>query len=275
MLAHTSASSVAVLTAGCRIASRGLSPLQTRINLVQCQQVRFARKTFGLKHRYGFRPLYTDHMYNDAAEQGRLEDLSYQQVRFNLLWETNSPLQDDVVEKYLRYMQRDGRRWLLYELLHNTFYEIKTIQYRRWKKLEAKKAAAAAAAASKDGKNKKAAQASLSDDDEESLELNPVQMFHTAIDNCKPQVLTTKIKRGGAVYQVPTPVKWAHSEYLAMKWLNDLVKERPKPRVKHYHEELAQEIIDAANNRGKTVKKKDDIHKLAQANKAYSHYRWS
>lgn len=59
-----------------------------------------------------------------------------------------------------------------------------------------------------------------------------------------------------------------------LKWLNDFVKERPKPRFMYYHEELAQEIIDAANNRGKVVKKKDDIHKLAQANKAYSHNRW-
>uniref|UniRef100_A0A6G1S5L5 28S ribosomal protein S7, mitochondrial n=1 Tax=Aceria tosichella TaxID=561515 RepID=A0A6G1S5L5_9ACAR len=270
MLTTTSAASIAALTAGCRIASRGLSPVQTRSNLIQCQQVRFARKTFALKYRYGLRPLYTDHLYNEAVEQNRLDDLSYQQIRFNLLWETNSPLQDDVVERYLRYMQRDGRRYLLYELLHKTFYEIKTIQYKRFKKLEAKKAASSANSQEKDTQKKTA----LDTGDEESLELNPVQLFHMAVDNCKPYVITTRIKRGGAVYQVPTPVRRGESEWLAMKWLNDLVKERPKPRVRHYHEELAQEIIDAANNRGKVVKKKDDMHKLAQANKAYSHYRW-
>jgi small subunit ribosomal protein S7 len=268
---NTAAASIGLLaaTAGHRIASRGLRmPLQASNNLIQCQQVRFARKTFKLKNYYGLAPLYTDNMYNQAVEEGRLDDLSYKQIRFNLLWETNSPLQDETLEKYLRYMQRDGRRHLMYELLHKTFYEIKTKQFRKLNKLEAKKAAAAAA-----GKD---SSESITDEEtnEETIELNPLKLFHTAVENCKPYVIVTKIKRGGAIYQVPVPVKRGESEWLAMKWLNDLVKERPKRRVRHYHEELAQEIIDAANNQGKVVKKKDDLHKLAQANKAYAHYRW-
>ena len=212
-------------------------------------------------------------MYNEAVEKGQLEDLSYKQVRFNNKWETNSPLQDDVLERYLRYMLHDGRRHLMYELLHNTFYEIKTIQYRRLKKLEAKKAADSTTKAGK--ATKKKPEDTSEDDEMEKVELNPMSLFHTAIENCSPYVITSRIKRGGAIYQVPTPIGPVHSEWLAMKWLNSMVKDRPKPRVKHYHEELAQEIIDASQNQGKVVKRKDDIHKLAQANKAYSHYRWA
>lgn len=204
-------------------------------------------------------------MYERAVEEDQLDELAFKQIRFNLLWEANSPLQDNVLERYLRYMQRDGRRFLQYELLHNTLYEIKTIQYRRRRKmLEAK-------SQSESGDKKSRTEL---DDDSDTIEMDPMKLFHKAVDNCKPYVITSKIKRGGATYQVPTPVKRGESEWLAMKWLNDLVKDRPKPRKRHYPEELAQEIVDAANMTGKVVKKKDDLHKLAQANKAYSHYRW-
>lgn len=223
------------------------------------RRAKLPRKTFGLKYRYGDAPLYRDHMYHEAIENDQTDSLSYKEIRFATMWETNSPLLDDVVEKYVSLILHDGRRGLKYRLMHDTFYEIKTIQYRRMLEKQA---------------SEKAAAPTGRDNDETEITMNPVELFHRALNNCKPLVITKKVRRGGATYQVPYPLKASDSEYLAMKWLNDMILDRPKPRVRHYHEELAQEIIEAANGRGKVVKKRDDIHKLAQANKAYAHYRW-
>lgn len=254
--------------------------LQPGAHLPQCcQQVRTVIKTKRIDSSYGRKPLFTDHMYQAAMdEQAEPNELAYQEIRFATLWETNSPLQDDVVENYLRLITYDGRRWLSYQLLHNTFYEIKLTQYKRYlkRKQALEKAEAAAADGSKGGGEKKVAKSAIAEGDEESeeIELNPVTLFHKAVENCKPLVVTKKVRRGGATYQVPFPLRASDSNYLGMKWLNSMIKERPKPREKHYHEELAWEIIEAAQGRGKVVKKRDDMHKLAQANKAYAHYRW-
>lgn len=231
------------------------------------QQVRTV-KQFSLQYRYGAEPLYTEPKHQGSIDQDGLESLSYKEIRFARLWETNSPLQDDVLEKFLRHMMHDGRRDLMYELLHKTFYEIKMAQFGR----QLKKRRAAEEAAAK--RNKTDNEPENDSDETKEIELNPMVLFHRAIENCKPLVITQPVRRGGATYQVPFPLKASQSEYLAMKWLNDMIKDRPKPRKNHYYEELAWEIIEAAQGRGKVVKKRDDIHKLAQANKAYAHYRW-
>ena len=262
-----------IVTPNCLLWPIGLLPLSLLLLIIYYQQLlistimlammarraKLPRKTFGLKYRYGDEPLYRDHMYNEAVENDETDSLAYKEIRFASLWETNSPLQDDILERYIRFMLHDGRRGLMYRLMHNTFYEIKTIQYKRMLKKQA----------SEEGKAPVAG-----DNDEEEIMMNPLELFHRAVNNCKPLVITKKVRRGGATYQVPYPLRASDSEYLAMKWLNQMILDRPKPRVKHYYQELAQEIIEAANGRGKVVKKKDDIHKLAQANKAYSHYRW-
>lgn len=218
------------------------------------RQVRYRRKTFQLEFRYGAVPIFTD---IEKLESDQLQDLSFQTVRFARIWENNSLFFDQLYDKYLRHIMRDGRRWLMDELLHNTFYEIKIIQFNRLRKL----------------KEKQQRNDPLGEQ-EETIETNPLDLFKKAIENCKPMVITRKVKRGGAIYQVPYPLSSQQSEWYAMRWLNDTVKDRPKPRKKHYHEVLAQEIIDAANGQGKVVKKKEDLHRLAQANKAYAHYRW-
>lgn len=258
--------------------NNNVSPLANDKSIAQlpyaCQQVRFAPKTIGLKYRYGLPPLYTDHKYLEAVEdENIMSDLAYEDIRFASLWETNSPLQDDVVEKYIRFMMTsEPRRELIYELMHKTFYEIKRIQYKRY--LRSKREQEEKKSNTQNDKKKRVTSKENEDDQDNELEMNPVVLFHKAIDNCKPLVITQKIRRGGATYQVPFPISANQSEYLAMKWLDTTIKERPKPRKRHYYEELAQEVIDAASGRGKVVKKRDDIHKLAQANKAYSHYRW-
>ncbi|MBS2028796.1 MAG: 30S ribosomal protein S7 [Deltaproteobacteria bacterium] len=99
----------------------------------------------------------------------------------------------------------------------------------------------------------------------------PLKIFKKALDNVKP-VLEVKSRRvGGATYQVPVEVRQDRRLALGMRWLITYSQERGE---KTMAEKLAAEIMDAANNRGNAVKKREDTHKMAEANKAFAHYRW-
>nr|CAG4650458.1 EOG090X0CZM [Sida crystallina] len=108
--------------------------------------------------------------------------------------------------------------------------------------------------------------------EKEEIELNPVVILHKAIENCQPILQLTPIKRGGTTYQVPIPVTAKRSNFLAMKWLME--ESCNKDRKVHFPVKLANELIEAANNTGKVVKKKQDLHRQCEANRAYAHYRW-
>lgn len=106
---------------------------------------------------------------------------------------------------------------------------------------------------------------------EERTGSDPVKVFKQAIDNVKP-VLEVKSRRvGGATYQVPVEVRPERRLALSMRWIVGFARKRPE---KTMQERLAAELIDAANNRGSSVKKKEDTHRMAEANKAFAHYRW-
>jgi small subunit ribosomal protein S7 len=106
---------------------------------------------------------------------------------------------------------------------------------------------------------------------EERAKEEPLKVFKRALDNVKP-VLEVKSRRvGGATYQVPVEVRQDRRVALAMRWIIEYGSDRGE---KTMMEKLAGEIMDAANNRGNAVKKKEDTHKMAEANKAFSHYRW-
>ena len=100
---------------------------------------------------------------------------------------------------------------------------------------------------------------------------DPVRMFHEAIDNIKPQLEVRSRRVGGATYQVPVEVRPERREALAIRWLINASRARNENTME---ERLAGEVLDAANNRGTAVKKREDTHKMADANKAFSHYRW-
>ena len=106
---------------------------------------------------------------------------------------------------------------------------------------------------------------------EERAKEEALKVFKRALDNVKP-VLEVKSRRvGGATYQVPVEVRQDRRTALAMRWIIDYSKARGE---KTMVEKLAGEILDAANNRGNAVKKREDTHKMAEANKAFAHYRW-
>jgi small subunit ribosomal protein S7 len=100
---------------------------------------------------------------------------------------------------------------------------------------------------------------------------DPVAMFRRALDNIRPRVEVKSRRVGGATYQVPIEVRPERANSLAMRWLSGYARNRAG---KSMHEKLADEIIDAANERGESVKKREDTHRMAEANKAFSHYRW-
>ena len=100
---------------------------------------------------------------------------------------------------------------------------------------------------------------------------DPLKLFHEAIDNVKPAVEVRSRRVGGATYQVPVEVRSTRRQTLAIRWIVDLARKRSENTMT---ERLSGELLDAANNRGSAVKKREDTHRMAEANKAFSHYRW-
>jgi small subunit ribosomal protein S7 len=100
---------------------------------------------------------------------------------------------------------------------------------------------------------------------------DPVQMFHQALDNVAPAIEVRSRRVGGATYQVPVEVRMERRQALAIRWIITAARNRNE---KTMVERLSGELLDAANNRGTAVKKREDTHKMAEANRAFSHYRW-
>ena len=99
----------------------------------------------------------------------------------------------------------------------------------------------------------------------------PLEFFHSALDNVKPNLEVKSRRVGGATYQVPMEVRPRRAQTLAMKWIVDSALKRNEKTMK---ERIASEIIDAHNNKGNAVKKREETHKMAEANRAFSHFRW-
>lgn len=106
---------------------------------------------------------------------------------------------------------------------------------------------------------------------QERFKEDPLETFRKALDNVKPKLEVKSRRVGGATYQVPVEVRPERRVALAMRWLVTYSRGRGEKTMR---ERLAAEFNDAANNRGNAVKKRDDTHKMAEANKAFAHYRW-
>ena len=100
---------------------------------------------------------------------------------------------------------------------------------------------------------------------------DPIQLFHSALENVMPAVEVRSRRVGGATYQVPVEVRPERRQALAIRWLIIAARSRNENTME---ERLSGELLDAANNRGTAVKKREDTHKMAEANRAFSHYRW-
>jgi small subunit ribosomal protein S7 len=106
---------------------------------------------------------------------------------------------------------------------------------------------------------------------EARMKRDALPIFHQALDNVKPGIEVRSRRVGGATYQVPVEVRHDRAQALAIRWLITAARNRSENTMST---RLANELIDASNNRGTAVKKREDTHRMAEANKAFSHYRW-
>jgi small subunit ribosomal protein S7 len=106
---------------------------------------------------------------------------------------------------------------------------------------------------------------------EERAKEDPLSLFKKAVENVKPRVEVKSRRVGGSTYQVPTEVRPSRSQALSFRWIISFATARSE---KTMAAKLAGEILDAANRRGSAIKKREDTHKMAEANKAFAHYRW-
>lgn len=103
---------------------------------------------------------------------------------------------------------------------------------------------------------------------------DPIKIFSRAIENIKPNMEVRPRRVGGAAYQVPMPVKGSRRESLAIRWLILAARSRSNSEFHTFADKLAVEIMDAANNEGGAIKRRQDIERMAEANRAFSHFRW-
>ena len=106
---------------------------------------------------------------------------------------------------------------------------------------------------------------------EHKAKQDPLKIFQEALDNVKPQVEVRSRRVGGATYQVPMEVRSERAQALAIRWIIEVSRGRSE---KSMTGRLSAELLDAAENRGASVKKREDTHRMAEANKAFAHYRW-
>jgi small subunit ribosomal protein S7 len=106
---------------------------------------------------------------------------------------------------------------------------------------------------------------------QEKTKEDPLKVFEKSVSNVRPVIEVKSRRVGGATYQVPTEIRPERRTALAIRWLIAYAQERSE---KSMEEKLAAELLDAANNRGGAIKKREDVHKMAEANKAFAHYRW-
>ncbi|XP_067914766.1 small ribosomal subunit protein uS7m [Heterodontus francisci] len=187
-----------------------------------------------------------------AAELGpeKSEDLELRAVRPIKAAPNNrssSVFSDPVTSKFINMMMQRGQKLLSRSIMNKTFESIKRKQIESYHKAP--------------------------ESEKDVIECNPLKIFQQALENCKPVIGLTNIQRGGKSYQVPTPLTDNRRRFLAMKWLITECRENRHRRT-HMYEKLSQELLAAFNNEGNVVKRKHDLHKMAEANRAFAHYRW-
>ncbi|KAF4522066.1 hypothetical protein B566_EDAN004049 [Ephemera danica] len=210
-------------------------------------------KLFGQNVLSQYAPYFVDPVFKkealkDLETTGEAEKLQHIPIKAAQNEDTCSVFHDELVKTFINHITKCGKKELARNLLEKTFENIKRSQLKQYHALP------------------KEQQADI-------VIKNPTEILASAVSNSRPLLQLTPIKRGGVRYQVPVPVTDHRSYFLAIKWL--LEAARDKERTVHLPEKLAWELMDAAANRGRVVKRKQDLHRQCEANRAYAHYRWS
>jgi len=202
---------------------------------------------------YYLEPETRKEMYNVPESQLTAEQIEERQlktvrpIKAATSGVTSSVFDDPELSKFINMMMRSGDKVLSRGIMTETLETIKRKQVEKYHKApEGKKA---------------------------EIECNPYAIFHKALENCKPIIGLSSIQRGGKFYQVPIPLTDRRKRFLAMKWMISECRDNKNRRTLMY-EKLSQELLAAFANEGNVVKRKQDLHKQAEANRAYAHYRW-
>ncbi|KAG5863343.1 hypothetical protein JTB14_023118 [Gonioctena quinquepunctata] len=197
---------------------------------------------------YYIQPIYKKDMQEDLIKSGEAQKLTHLPTRAALNDQSSSLAHDDLVNLFINYCMKDGLKLLARTIVEQSFESVKRIQLEKYHKCS-------------------------TEEEKAKVEINPKVIFHKAVENCKPILQLTPIKRGGVRYQVPVPITDKRAQFLSMKWL--IAAANDKEKTARFHLQLARELIDAANSTGRVIKKKQDLHRQCEANRAYAHYRWS
>jgi small subunit ribosomal protein S7 len=193
------------------------------------------------------KPIYLEDKLQELEESGEKSKLAFVPIYPAHGDEISSVFHDPLVNKFVNHLMKEGDKEKARTLVEQAFTLIKRVQLAKYHKTT-------------DPREK------------EQIILNPWQIFHNAVNNAGPVLETMSIKRGGGTYQVPVPVKDKRRTFIAMKWI--LEASADKENKVTFFKKLAYTILDAANDTGRVVKRKQDLHKVCEANRAYAHYRW-
>ncbi|RZF41777.1 hypothetical protein LSTR_LSTR012294 [Laodelphax striatellus] len=180
-------------------------------------------------------------------ESGEIKPLKFLPIKAACNNENSLYNYDPVVRKFHNFLMRGGNKDLARSLLDKAFENVKRMQLARYHK---------------------------ETDPEEKAKIitDPLKILHKAVENCKPLLVLISVKRGGAYYQVPMPIRETTATFYSMNWLIEAGSD--KARTSRWHDRMAIELIDASENKGRVIKRKQDLHKQCEANRAYAHYRW-
>lgn len=184
----------------------------------------------------------------DAQTEEKRKELVYTPIKPAPSNFSSSSLQNEAVSKFTNMIMKGGRKILARSILEEGFIKMKRTQVERY-------------------------HLAKTDEEKASIELDPKNLLIQAIENVRPLMMTIKVKRGATKYNVPVPISEKKSYFMARKWLIEAANDKAKNV--HFPEKFAWEILDAANNTGRVVKRKQDLHKECEANRAFSHYRWN
>lgn len=149
---------------------------------------------------------------------------------------------DPVVHKFINMLLRQGKKAVARENVYKAFEYVKRAQVEKYHK--------------------------ASEEEKPHIEIDPVRIFHQALENGKPLLITKKVKKAGQIYQVPVAASEIRQNFLTMKWL--ILASSEKHRKVRFYDKLGQEILDAYNHQGGLIRKKQEMHKLCETNRAFA-----
>ncbi|XKL67035.1 hypothetical protein PGB90_010455 [Kerria lacca] len=193
------------------------------------------------------RPIIKESDIQNITESKKINVLKNLNVKPPQNWESSSILNEVVLLKFTNYIMRDGKREIALTQLKKALEIIKKIQVEQYNK-------------------------TTDEEERKQIILDPIRIVKQAVANCQPLLKLCPIRRGGSVYQVPVPISDTESVFRAMKWIVESSKEKEGPTP--FALKLAHELLDASKNKGRVIKKKIELHRICEANRAYAHFRW-